>query len=60
MLKVALNTIEQSNKHLVVEETGVPGEDHPPVTVTDKLYHIILYREARGGGVLYILVDNSV
>ena len=27
---------------LLVEETGVPGENHR--TVTDKLYHIMLYR----------------
>jgi hypothetical protein len=27
-----------------VEETGVPGEKHRPVAVTDKLYHIMLYR----------------
>jgi hypothetical protein len=26
---------------LLVEETGVPGENHKPVT--DKLYHIMLY-----------------
>jgi hypothetical protein len=26
---------------LLVEETGVPGENHRPVT--DKLYHIMLY-----------------
>ena len=29
---------------LLVEETGVPGENHRPVAVTDKLYHIMLYR----------------
>ena len=28
---------------LLVEETGVPGENHRPVQVTNKLYHIILY-----------------
>ena len=28
---------------LLVEETGVPGENHQPVKVTDKLYHIMLY-----------------
>ena len=28
----------------IVEETGVPGENHWPVAlVTDKLYHIMLY-----------------
>jgi hypothetical protein len=26
----------------LVEESGVPGENHRPVT--DKLYHILLYR----------------
>jgi hypothetical protein len=29
---------------LLVEETGVPGENHQPVASTDKLYHIMLYR----------------
>ena len=31
---------------LLVEETGVPGENHQPVPsqVTEKLYHIMLYR----------------
>jgi hypothetical protein len=28
---------------LLVEETGGPGENHRPVQVTDKLYHIMLY-----------------
>ena len=28
---------------LCVEETGWPGENHRPVTVTDKLYYIMLY-----------------
>jgi hypothetical protein len=28
---------------LLVEETRVPGENHRPVAVTDKLYHIVLY-----------------
>jgi hypothetical protein len=27
---------------LLVDETGVPGENHRPVT--DKLYHMVLYR----------------
>ena len=30
---------------LLVEETGVPGENHRPVTlVTEKLYYIMVYR----------------
>ena len=29
---------------LLVEETGVPFENHQPKQVTDKLYHIVLYR----------------
>jgi hypothetical protein len=29
---------------LLVEETGMPGENHRPVHVTDKLYHKMLYR----------------
>jgi biotin synthase-like enzyme len=29
---------------LLVEETGVPGENHQPVQFTDKLNHIMLYR----------------
>jgi len=29
---------------LLVEESGVPGENHRPVTDTDKLYCIMLYR----------------
>jgi len=28
----------------LVKETGVPRENHRPVEVTDKLYHILLYR----------------
>ena len=28
---------------LLMEETGVPGENHRPATVIDKLYHI-MYR----------------
>ena len=30
---------------LLVEETGVPGENHEPTEVTDKLYHIMLYHQ---------------
>ena len=29
---------------LLVEETGVPGENHRPAQVTDTLYQILLYR----------------
>ena len=28
---------------LLVEGTGTSGENHQPVEVTDKLYHIMLY-----------------
>ena len=28
---------------LLVEETGVPGENHRPVASYDKVYHIMLY-----------------
>jgi hypothetical protein len=28
---------------LLVEETGGPGENHRPIGVADKLYHIMLY-----------------
>ena len=29
---------------LMVEESGVPGENHRPVQVVDKLYHIMFYQ----------------
>jgi len=29
---------------LLVEETGIPGDNHRPAQVTDKLYHTMLYR----------------
>jgi hypothetical protein len=29
---------------LLMEETGVPGENHRHAHITDKLYHIMLYR----------------
>jgi hypothetical protein len=29
---------------LLVEETGVSGENHRPAQVTDKLYHKMMYR----------------
>jgi hypothetical protein len=29
---------------LLVDETGVPGENHRPAAITDKLCHIMLYR----------------
>ena len=29
---------------LLVEETGLPVENHQPAQVTDKFYHIMLYR----------------
>ena len=29
---------------LLVEETGVPGENNQPIRTTDKLYHIMLYQ----------------
>jgi hypothetical protein len=29
---------------LLLEENRVPGENHRPAEVTDKLYHIILYQ----------------
>ena len=29
---------------LLVEESGIPGENHGPAQVTDKLYQIRLYR----------------
>jgi hypothetical protein len=37
-------SVISSRSVLLVEETGVPGENHQPVAVTDKLYQILLYR----------------
>ena len=34
---------------LLVEETGGPGENHGPVQVTGKLYHIMLYTSPAEG-----------
>jgi hypothetical protein len=34
----------RGDQFLLVAETGVPGENHRPAQVTDKLYHIMLYR----------------
>jgi hypothetical protein len=40
-----------------LEETSVPGEDHPPVTSHwQTLSHNVVSWSSRGGG-LYILVD---
>ena len=38
------NNIISGRLVLLLEETGVPGESHRPAEVTDKLYHIMLYR----------------
>ena len=38
------NNIISGRSVLLLEETGVPGESHRPAEVTDKLYHIMLYR----------------
>ena len=37
------NSVISSRSVLLVEETGVSGENHRPVQITDKLYHIMLY-----------------
>ena len=29
---------------LLMEETGIPGENHRPLQVTEKLYYIMLHR----------------
>jgi len=34
---------------LLVEETGVPGENHRPAQVTDKVYHMMLYTSPWSG-----------
>ena len=38
------NNIISWRSVLLVEETAVPGENHRPAEVNDKLYHIMLYR----------------
>jgi hypothetical protein len=52
---------------LLVEETGVPGENHQPVKVTDKLYHIRNYETAAkisciicAGLSLCLVYDNKI
>jgi len=44
VINATFNNISAISLHsvLMLEETGVPGENHRHVT--DKLYHIILYR----------------
>jgi hypothetical protein len=45
MVFKALSTIFQPWRSvLLVQKTGVPGEDTDPMQVTDKLYHIMLYQ----------------
>ena len=46
MFNATFNTISVISRWsvLLVEETGVPGEYYRPAQVTDKLYHIMLYR----------------
>jgi hypothetical protein len=43
---------------LLLEETGVPGENHRPVLVTDKFYHIYRVHLAMKGFELTTLCAN--
>jgi hypothetical protein len=44
---------------LLVEETGVPGENNQPIRTTDKLYHIMLYQVYLiWAGFIYIILQQ--
>ena len=44
MLLTTMFTVISWQSVLLVEETGVPGENHRPAQDTDKLYRIMVYR----------------